>query len=288
MNTVLSYPFSVQKQKIDFYDIELAFVEVGQGAKTLVFVHGLGHSLLSWTQNIPELSEHYRCIALDLPGYGMSSDNATYPYGMRFYAEVIAHFIEEKELKNVSLVGHSMGGQIAIWLALQKPSALENLILCAPAGFEVFQPWEKAIFRNAMMFMDFVMDEEQSLKQVLENSFYHFPESVRGYSRQLLDILRKKDKRRYRKILEQCINGMLDEPVDDLLPEIKCPVQIIFGDQDGLIPNKLIHPVTTKKIAENATGKFPDARLKMLPLCGHFLQWEQSELVNATIQKFLY
>lgn len=287
MNPVLPYPFPVQKKKIDFYDIELAFVDVGEGDKTLLFVHGLGHSLLSWSHNIAELKDNFRCIAVDLPGYGLSSDSAACPYGMRFYAEVIAHFIEARKLKNVTIAGHSMGGQIAMWLALDFPQLLKSLVLCAPAGFEVFQPWEKAIFRNAMMFMDFVMDEEQSLKQVVQNSFYRFPESAKEYLENLIVFLRKKDKKRYRNILEQSINGMLNEPVFDRLNDIKCPVQILFGNHDGFIPNRLIHPETTKNIAENAVRKFPDARLKMLSSCGHFLQWEQSESVNALIKEFL-
>lgn len=287
MNPFLSEWLPVSYLNLDFYDINLAFTELGTGEETLIFIHGLGHSRLAWMKNLNELSKYYHCIAIDLPGYGQSSDSLSYPYGMGFYAEVIFHLIQELGLKKVSLVGHSMGGQIAITFALNYPKLLKSLVLCASAGFEVFQPWEKVFFRSAMMFMDFVVDEEQSLNQVIESSFYEMPNSAHNYLKKLVEQMRQKDKKRYRKIMEQSISGMLDEPVFNRLSEIICPVQILFGNRDGFIPNRLIHPVSTKVIAENAVEKILDAHLEMIPFCGHFLQWEKSEVVNSIIKEFL-
>lgn len=280
--------FVIQYQPIDFYGLDIAFVELGQGNQTLLFVHGMGHTHLSWVKNLPELAQKYRCIAIDLPGYGHSMDNAACAYGMQCYAEVLAHFIKERDLGKVTLVGHSMGGQVALTFALKYPQMLHKLVLCASAGFEVFQPWEKAMYRNALLFMDLVTDEEKSLKQVLENSFYHhMPQGAQEYLQKLVNLMRQKDKKRYRKIIEQSIAGMLDEPVFERLNEINLPVLLLFGNQDGFIPNRMIHPVTTQSIAEEAVKKLPDAQLTIIPFCGHFLQWEKAPNVNAAIQEFL-
>jgi pimeloyl-ACP methyl ester carboxylesterase len=88
-------------------------------------------------------------------------------------------------------------------------------------------------------------------------------------------------------MIEACISSMLNEPVLPRLHEIQVPVLVMFGERDALIPNKLIHPVTTRSIAEAAVKKMPHATLEMLPQCGHFLQWEKAKEVNTFIHHFI-
>ncbi len=281
-----SLPYKVHYQQILFQDLQIAYVDEGKGDKVLLFIHGLGHSMLDWQKNLGYLRQHYRCIAVDLPGNGLSA-TGDYPYSLHFFAAGIADFIRKMGLTNVYLVGHSMGGQISMTLALQHPTLISGLILCAPAGFEVFTEWEKSLYRNTMYFVDMVSNEENSLRKGLQNSFYILPDSASGLAQQLVETMKLQDSTHYRKMLEKCISAMLDEPVYEQLADIAHPVLVIFGERDNLIPNKFIHPTSTRKLAETATGRFPNAVLHTIGQCGHFVQWEKAGKVNNLIRHFL-
>jgi len=280
----MTYP--VQYQKILYDAVNIAYVDEGSGDKTILFVHGLGHSLIGWQKNLDQLKEHFRCIAVDLPGNGLSS-SGDYPYSMRFFAECIEAFIKAKGLTNVFLAGHSMGGQISLTTANLYPGSLRGLILCATAGFEEFSEWEKSLYKNTMFFVDMVSNEENSLRKAVQNSFYIMPDTAPALAQQLVDLMKLHNKGQYRKMLEACISGMLDEPVYSILPEIDVPVLIIFGERDNMIPNRFIHPVTTRKLADTAAERFKYASLEMIPQCGHFVQWEKAAQVNGLIRNFI-
>ena len=108
MITHASYPYPIQKIEID-PGIEIAYMDEGEGPYTLLFIHGLGSYAPAWNKNLGELAEKYRCIALDLPGYGQS-EKGDYPFSMAFFAEAVEAFIDSLGLENIVLVGHSMGG----------------------------------------------------------------------------------------------------------------------------------------------------------------------------------
>jgi pimeloyl-ACP methyl ester carboxylesterase len=278
-----TYP--VQFQKILFDSVNIAYIDEGTGSQTILFVHGLGHSYIGWQKNIDYLKQYYRCIAIDLPGNGRST-GGNYPYSMIFFAECLYEFIKSKNLKNVILCGHSMGGQIAMSMAYKHPESIERLVLCAPAGFELFNDWEKSLYRNTMFFVDLVSNEENSLRKAVQNSFYIMPDTAPALVQQLVDLMKLQDRSQYRKMLEACISAMLDEPVYGFLSSISMPVLVIFGERDNMIPNRFIHPTTTKKLAEKAVEQFPNATLEMIGQCGHFVQWEKAVQVNGLIRSF--
>jgi pimeloyl-ACP methyl ester carboxylesterase len=285
MTTTISYPYPVQRQKILLDAVDIAYIDEGKGATTLLFVHGLGHSLLGWSKNIEYLKQYYRCVAIDLPGNGLSS-TGEYPYSMHFFAEAIHDFIKVKKLKNVYLAGHSMGGQISLIFSLKYQDTIKGLILCAPAGFETFNDWEKSLYRNTMYFVDMVSNEENSLRKAIQNSFYIMPDNAPAFTQQLVDLMKLQDKKHYRYMIDSCINAMLDESVYENLGNINIPVLILFGERDNLIPNKFIHPVSTKSIAETAAKQFINAEVHIISQCGHFLQWEKAQEVNSYIRNF--
>lgn len=264
----------------------VAYIDEGKGSTTLLFVHGLATYAYSWIKNIESLKEYYRCIAIDLPGNGYS-DGGDYSYGMNFYAGCVYDFIQQLQLKNVVIVGHSMGGQIVQTLAINHPTAFEKLVLCAPAGFETFTMMERAMYKGGIHFFDFFSTEENSLRQVVRTSFYNYPAYADGILQELVDIMKRQPANRYRKMIEACIDGMINEPVFDKLHTIQQPTLVLFGDRDALIPNRLIHPITPTSIAQKGAAEMPGALLHILPNCGHFLQLEQPEVVNKHIHSFV-
>ena len=282
---MITYPYKTYSISLPD-NCEVTYIDEGHGEKTLVFIHGLANYAPVWKKNIDELRKYYRCIALDLPGNGLSDKN-DHPFGMKFFSACVYNFIAALKLKDVCLVGHSMGGQIAMTTAINNPECMESLILCAPAGFEQFTQLEKTMYYGSIHLLDFFSTDEHSLRHVIENSFYRNSSQAESVVSELVQIMRTYKPNYYRRMVEACIKGMIEEPVHDKLQSITHPTLVLFGNNDALIPNKLIHHTTTERIATQGAKKIPHAHLEMLPDCGHFLQWEKAGDVNRHMILFL-
>lgn len=264
---------------------KVAYTDEGRGAETLVFVHGLGAFGKTWQKNIDALKKDFRCIAIDLPGNG-HSQTGDYPYTMAFYANCVLDFIGRLALKKVTLVGHSMGGQIVMTAILMQPQCCEKLILISPAGFETFNGHERMMYDATLKYLSMMSTNEQAIQHLVHTSFYRFPDDALRFEKELIKLMKAQPSGRYKQMSERSMAAMLNEPVFSKLGNIHQPTLVIFGENDTLIPNTLLHPGTTKQVAQTGTKQFPNAQLKMLKNCGHFLQWECSGAVNEVIGKF--
>lgn len=265
---------------------DMAYIDEGAGGTTLLFVHGLANYCGVWVKNIETLKQHYRCVAIDLPGNGYS-DGGDYPYGINFFSGCVYDFMLQLNLQHVVPVGHSMGGQVLLNLVINHPTVCEKLVLCAPAGLETFTQLERSLYKTGIHFFDFFSTEENSLRKIVRTSFYHYPEYADGMLQELVDLMHRQPVSQYRKMVEACIDSMMEEPVYEQLHTIQQKVLVIYGERDALIPNRLIHHVTTKAMAEHAVAQIPHAQLEMLSGCGHFVQLEKPGVVNDFIREFV-
>src|SRR2546421_9831074 len=105
----------------------------GRGSPPVVFVHGLGSAgYLEWRFTLPAIARARRVFAPDLPGFGRS-DKPPGGYGIPFFARVLEGYLRGRRLKPV-LVGASMGGRVALEVALGNPDAVERLVLVNALG----------------------------------------------------------------------------------------------------------------------------------------------------------
>jgi pimeloyl-ACP methyl ester carboxylesterase len=252
----------------------------------ILFIHGLANYGAVWNWNISELQHSCRCIAIDLPGNGHSGRQHK-TYSIDFYAESVILFAKEMKLKNLTLAGHSMGGLIALKIALKGLPGLMNLVLFAPAGFEYYTPGESVLFKSAIAMGNFLNLDETQIAQSVRTSFYRQNKIAEIIIRELSAIIQQNDRSRYRAMLEQSIHSMLDDDIFIHLKEIPLPVLVFFGESDMLIPNRFLHPVSTRDIAVKGCGQLPHATLITYPDTGHFVQIEQAAAVNEAIKKFL-
>jgi pimeloyl-ACP methyl ester carboxylesterase len=118
---------------------EIYAEEKGKGNLSLVFLHYWGGSRRTWSEVIAPLSERFRCIAVDLRGWGKSDHHAD-DYSVLAQANDIEKVVEELNLMEFVLVGHSMGGKIAQLLAGRQPDGLRGVVLVAPAPPTPLQP----------------------------------------------------------------------------------------------------------------------------------------------------
>lgn len=281
----IEYRYETHKIKLA-NDLSLAYVEEGKGDQVVICIHGLGSYLPAWDKNIGALSDDYRMIAIDLPGYGKSS-KGNYAFSMTYYAEVIKEFAEAKGFKKVTLAGHSMGGQIAMTAALLYPELVDKLILVAPAGFEVFNKGEREWFRNVMTLDGVKLTTVEQIRTNLAYNFYRMPDDAEFMFTDRVAMRHASDFDAYCYAVAESVRGMVDQPVYNFLPEIQHETLVLFGENDNLIPNRFLNGGKTEKYARDGASRLPNARLVMLKKTGHFAQYESYERVNKEIREFL-
>ena len=285
INELVNYSLPVENLKLESETI--AYAEEGSGETTLLFIHGLSSTLDSWKKNIKGLKNDYRTIAIDLPGYGKSSRNRN-NYQLRDYAEMIEDFVEKKGLKNVILVGHSMGGQIAMHTVLKYPETFEKLILIAPAGIETFTQQEAALMKASYTPTMVVNTTDEQILANYKLNFYEFPEAAKAMVNDRIKMKLGSDFPEYAQVVVNNIHAMLDEPVIARLTDINIPVLMIFGKNDMLIPNKFLHPSESiENLVKISEEKFSDLDVELIDKAGHFVNFEKFEEVNSVIREFI-
>lgn len=282
MIKTINYPYPVKQLQLP-NDISIAYMDEGNGPRTFVFIHGLANYSPVWKFQIGELSKHARCIAIDLPGNGLSSQG-DYPYGVFFYAECVKLFCDALNLENVTLVGHSMGGQIAIMLGLRYSSRFEKLVLLAPAGIEHFSSLDALLMQNMLGMGEFLYSDELHIQQAISDSFFGAHAEKNNIISDLKTMLKQGSVKYWRQMAKASINSMLNEQVSGFLSELTLPVTLIFGDKDALIPNKLLHPgQSISSLIKHAEALVPDIKTHLLKNAGHFVQIEKADEVNNII-----
>ena len=282
----LKYPYPTQEIQLK-QNIKISYVDEGKHKTTLVFIHGLGSYLPSWKQNIDRLSKNYRCIALDLPGYG-KSDKPIDQISLKFYAEIINEFVTKLKLKNVILVGHSMGGQIAITTALKYPELSEKLILFAPAGIEQFNTVEANLIKNFTKPATFQTKSDAQVRKDFEHNFYKMPEEAEFMIEDRIQMKNASDFPIYCQAVSQSVAAMLNEPVFEQLQNLESKTLLIFGENDALIPNKILHPqANIQQIIQTAQNLIPNLKTRLIPDAGHFGHFEKPEEYNQEIIKWI-
>lgn len=126
----------------------VSFVDVGTGP-AMVLIHGLGGSWRNWLENILAFATTHRVIALDLPGFG-ASPRPNAPISMVGYADLVVGLLQELGIDRAAVIGNSMGGLIAMELALRYPERVGNLVLVSPAGLMPNDLYHPGIFEQAL------------------------------------------------------------------------------------------------------------------------------------------
>lgn len=281
----LNYNFVFSTLQLDDNN-SIAYHDAGKGKSTLIFIHGLSSYIPAWFKLIPLLQNDFRCIAIDLPGNGKSSAGV-HDGTVTFYTEVLSLFIKKIKLENVTLVGHSMGGQIAIAAALQFPSLINRLVLLAPAGFETFSESEKSLIKKYNTEQLYYSASDDDIIASFRSNFFKMDDEVKPMIDDRIKMKGWKNFGDYCNVVVNSLNGLLDYPVYDHLKDIKQPTLIFFGKNDKWIPNKNLHKkTTTEAIARDGASQIPHSKLVMIDECGHFIPYEHPELLAKEIKLF--
>ena len=280
----VDYGFPTKMVKVR--NINIAYIDQGNGDTTILMIHGLGTNAKGWIKNIPELAKKFRVIAVDLPGYG-KSDKGYYDYSLPFYAQVLTEMLTNLGIRKAVFTGHSMGGQISLVTALTYPDRVSGLILISPAGFEKFDDGEGYWLRNALT-PELIHDTPiRNIDVNLKANFYNYPEEAAFMITDRIQIRGASDFDSYCYAVSKNVGAMIDAPMWDKLDKITQPALIFFGENDALIPNSYLHGGESRDVALYGSERIKNSRLVMIPECGHFVQFEKHEIVNKEITSFL-
>ena len=283
---------------IDLCQMRVHHMHGGRGTP-VVFVHGLGSSgYMEWRRNLEPASLRHRVFAPDLPGYGRT-DKPRVRYTIPYFAQFIERYIEDRGLRSVALVGTSLGGRIALEVALEAPRLVRKLVLVNTLGLG--RPQVRmtqmayglvSIPRVGEAVMRFTRD---ALTWAPRNMVRRVAGRYSGVSVDLeqtlddryLDDLREMYEadgfhNAYLSTVRSLINPRAlfggQHDVTRRLKELQIPVQLIWGAADPLFP--LAH-------AERAQSMIGQAALAVIEGAGHTPQSEQPEEFNRVLHRFL-
>ncbi len=265
----------------------VAYVDEGSGPETLILVHGLASNLGFWRYNIAALAEHYRVVAVDLPGYGRSQKSGDYSYSLSFQAATLRRLIDDLHLENVTLVGQSMGGQIAMIAALEFPEAVDRLVLVDPAGIETFGPGEARWLRNVYTIEAIRKTPEDAIRRNLSLNFNAWDDRLEWMVEERARLAKSDEFDRFADAVRKSVAAMIDEPTTGYLDRIRQPTLIVYGEHDQLIPNPYLHPGFARAVFEEGAKRIPNATLRAIDDAGHLSMIEQPEAFDRTVLEWL-
>ncbi len=248
----------------------LRVLDLGGGdAAPVVFIHGFGGDLNSWMFTQPALAEGRRAIALDLPGHG-GADKEVGAGDPEMFAAAVADAIAALGLDRVHLVGHSMGGAIALAVAARRPELVASLTLIATAGLG---PEINGAFIDAFVRAGRRREAQEALAMLV-----HDPALV---SRVMIEeTLRYKRLDGVAAALETIARAWFPDGRQALdlradLGALPAPIQLIWGEGDQIIP--LAH----------AEGLAAPVEVHIVVGAGHLPHMEKSGEVNRLIGRFI-
>lgn len=281
-----TYPFPIQKITLQSGD-ELAYMKTGTADTTILMIHGMGSYSPSWGKMMNILSKKYTCIAIDLPGYGHSA-NKENAGSMGFFSGVVDEVILQLNLKNVVIAGLSMGAQIAMYRSIHNPGNELALILMSPAGFETFSEADRKWFSTYVTPHFLKLQTDEQIRNNFHANFTVFPEDAEFMISDRMVLKNSPAFDDYCQLIANCVQGMLQSPVFDQLDQIKVPTLVLYGAEDKLIPNRILHPtLTTEDVAQSGHSRIPNSRLFMIPGSGHMLSWEGNKEASEFIVRFI-
>src|SRR5947207_9807825 len=124
---------------VDAMGVPTYVVDAGEGPP-VVLIHGYGDTADGWRRVVPGLLDTHRVVAVDVPPFGRSGEPDA-PRLIDFYKDFFPELVERLELGPATVIGHSLGGAIALHLALDRPDLVARLGLVAPAGLGPAPPW---------------------------------------------------------------------------------------------------------------------------------------------------
>lgn len=248
----------------------LAYDERGEG-RPIVFVHGHPFSRRMWAPQLESLSDEFRVIAPDLPGYGESAARGRV-ISMRELGDAVLELLDTLGVERAVVVGLSMGGLVAMELGLHRPERVDGLVLAATTAAPVTP--EEAETRRRVADR---LERDGMLDHVLEMGGRLFGPAARRDPDLVGSVLTM--------MLATppagaaaALRGRVERPpYHELLPSLRVPALVVVGDADAY---------STAEITEQLVDALPDPEIVRLSGVGHMPNLEAPEQFEAAVRTF--
>jgi pimeloyl-ACP methyl ester carboxylesterase len=246
------------------YALPLHVEEYGDGDRPIMLLHGFGATSYTWRSWIGGLAKKHKVWSVELKGHGSAPAPPDDLYSVHDHADLIRRLIVQKDLRELTLVGHSMGGGIALLVALLllEEERLERLVLVASAAFpQRLPPFISLASRGTLSEWGFRICPKRPLIRRVLRSIVFDAESVTdtqvaAYAETLYSPA-------HRTALIKTAVRIIPPDLAELtkrFPEIELPTLLLWGDHDWVVP---------LTVAERLLAALPKARLEVMENCGH-------------------
>jgi pimeloyl-ACP methyl ester carboxylesterase len=263
--------------------VRLYVEEQGKGAPVLL-IHGFGASTYTWRHVAPELAKTHRVIAVDLKGFGQSDKPFDSRYSVFDQAELLAQLIVDKDLRNLTLVGHSFGGGIALLLALEANERLEGRITKLVLLDSIAYPQNIPVFfrlldvplvsRLGVSMIPPSVQTRVALRIAYFDDSKIDQDEVDAYAAPLRTAA---GKHAIIYSARQIVPDGLAE-ISERYKTIELPTLILWCDHDRIVP---------LEVGLKLRRTLPNSTLRLVEDCGHMPQEEQPESTLKLLQGFL-
>jgi pimeloyl-ACP methyl ester carboxylesterase len=262
--------------------VRLAVRESGKG-KPILLIHGLGASSYTWRAITPQLAKTNRVIALDLKGFGNSDKPLDDAYTISDQARLIRDYMARRDLRDVTLVGHSFGGAIALAAALDDAESprprIEKLVLIDSLAYKQPVPFFFRVLRTPIigeLGMSLIPADVQ-IARALAVAYHHDDrvkdETIATYATPL-------QTEGGRHALLRTVDGLMNENAEIFAaryPTLRTPALLIWCAHDRIVP---------LRFGKRLYKDLPNAKIDVIEECGHIPQEEEPEETVAAIQEF--
>ncbi|MBA9007213.1 alpha/beta fold hydrolase [Thermomonospora cellulosilytica] len=263
----------------------LRYHEAGDGPP-LLLLHGSGPGVTGWRNfrgNLPALAEHFRCLVLEFPGFGVSDSTDRHP--MVAAPQAVTRFLDGLGLHQVDVIGNSMGGIVGVQWALAHPDRVRRLVTIGGIGPNVLSP---APGEGINLLMEFVEDPTRERLVQWLHSMVHDPslvteEMIEERWRQATDPDTLASSRRMYGRAAAAARAKMTAASDAppywaMLHKLRARTLITWGRDDRVSPvDMALLPMRT----------IPDVEVHIFPNCGHWVMIEQKEAWERTVLAFL-
>lgn len=247
----------VDQRSLQLLGLRIGYRESGPpDGDPLVLVHGWAASSRMWLGTIEHLQSRYRCLALDLPGHGLSENPPIRWHTVENYAEICRRFRDELALPPAVMIGHSMGGLLALEVAIRDPELYRGLVLVCPA---VGRPVNSSLSIPHWVRSP-ILRLTKTLQPLSKTLVTAAPSSWFPGSREVAE----RSKHDLRDLTPESALGSISSLMDHTPPnqvrELSVPTLVIGGRKDRLVPAEQV-----EALAEH----MPNARAVLLDSAHH-------------------